>query len=205
MAGWFREEGLVSDSDPVVAAQENAGNPHYMPTAGQSRKIGEGELVLLDLWGKLTQSGSVYADITWVGFTGTRIPDEMARAFSAVCAARDGALELVRDAARHRRELRGWQVDRAARDVLLQAGYGNHILHRTGHSLGTEVHGNGVHMDDFESHDDRRLLPGSGFTVEPGLYFEAFGVRTEVNVFLGEGGAEVTGPAQAEIAALGSS
>jgi len=205
MAGWFREEGLVSDSDPVVAAQENAGNPHYMPTAGHSRNIGEGDLVLLDLWGKLTQSGSVYADITWVGFTGTRIPDEMARAFSAVCAARDRALELVRDAARHRRELRGWQVDRAAREVLLQGGYGNHILHRTGHSLGTEVHGNGVHMDDFESHDDRRLLPGSGFTVEPGLYFETFGVRTEVNVFLGEEEAEVTGPAQDEIAVLGSS
>jgi Xaa-Pro aminopeptidase len=129
----------------------------------------------------------------------------MARAFSAVCAARDRALELVRNAARHRRELRGWQVDRAAREVLLQAGYGDRILHRTGHSLGTEVHGNGVHMDDFESHDDRRLLPGSGFTVEPGLYFETFGVRTEVNVFLGEGEAEVTGPAQAEMAALGSS
>jgi Xaa-Pro aminopeptidase len=204
MAGWFREEGLVSDSDPVVAAQENAGNPHYMPAAGQSRNIGESELVLLDLWGKLTGSGSVYADITWVAFTGTRIPDEMARAFSAVCAARDRALELVRDTAHHRRELRGWQVDRAARDVLLEAGYGSQILHRTGHSLGTEVHGNGVHMDDFESHDDRRLLPGSGFTVEPGLYFETFGARTEVNVFLGEDEAEVTGPAQAEIAALGS-
>ena len=205
MAGWFREAGLVSDSDPVVAAQENAANPHYMPIAERSRNIGDEELVLLDLWGKLKQPGAVYADITWVCFTGLRVPDEMARAFSAVRAARDRAVELVRQATRERRELRGWQVDRAAREVLQHAGYGDHILHRTGHSLGTEVHGNGVHMDDFESHDDRRLLPGSGFTVEPGLYFETFGVRSEVNVFLGDHEAEVTGPLQAEIIPLGSS
>ena len=205
MVGWFRDAGLISDADPVVAAQDNAGNPHYMPTAATSRNIGPGELVLLDLWGKLKQPGAVYADITWVAFTGRAVPNEMARAFSAVRAARDRAVELVCEAMRVRRELRGWQVDRAAREVLLQAGYGKHILHRTGHSLGTEVHGNGVHMDDFESHDDRRLLPGSGFTVEPGLYFETFGVRTEVNVYLGEAEAEVTGATQAEIIALGTS
>lgn len=205
MAGWFRDEGLISDSDPVVAAQENAGNPHYMPTSDRSRPIREGELVLLDLWGKLRQPHAVYADITWVAFTGRRAPSEMARAFAAVQAARDRAVEVVREATRGRRELRGWQVDRAAREVLQEAGYGPHILHRTGHSLGTEVHGNGVHMDDFESHDDRRLLPGTGFTVEPGLYFDAFGVRTEVNVYLGEGEAEVTGAAQAEILPLAAS
>jgi Xaa-Pro aminopeptidase len=205
MAGWFCEEGLMSDSDPVVAAQENAGNPHYMPTMARSRDVGEGELVLLDLWGKLKQPKAVYADITWVAFTGRQVPNEMARAFAAVRAARDRAVEAVREAMRERRELRGWQVDRAAREVLQQAGYGTHILHRTGHSLGTEVHGNGVHMDDFESHDDRRLLPGAGFTVEPGLYFDTFGVRTEVNVYLGESEAEVTGAAQVEIIPLGAS
>jgi len=172
--------------------------------AGRSRHVGAGELVLLDLWGKLTAPGAVYADITWVGFTGVRVPGEMARAFAAVCTARDRAVGLVREAAREGRELRGWQVDRMAREVLHQAGYGGHILHRTGHSLGTEVHGNGVHMDDYESHDDRRLLPGSGFTVEPGLYFESFGVRTEVNVFLGEHEAELTGAAQNEVVVLGS-
>jgi Xaa-Pro aminopeptidase len=171
----------------------------------RSRHVGEGELVLLDLWGKLKQPKAVYADITWVAFTGRQVPDEMARAFAAVRAARDRAVEAVREAMRERRELRGWQVDRAAREVLQQAGYGTHILHRTGHSLGTEVHGNGVHMDDFESHDDRRLLPGAGFTVEPGLYFDTFGVRTEVNVYLGESEAEVTGAAQVEIIPLGAS
>ena len=202
MTEWFREEGLLSDAPPVVAAQENAGDPHYLPTAERSRAIGPRELVLIDLWGKLTTPGAVYADITWVGFTGSRVPEDMARAFGAVCAARDRAVSLVRDAARTGQELRGWQVDRAARDVLEQRGYGANILHRTGHSLGTEVHGNGVHMDDFESHDERRLLPGSGFTVEPGLYFDTFGVRTEVNVFVAEREAELTGPAQTGIAEL---
>jgi Xaa-Pro aminopeptidase len=202
MSGWFRDEGLVSDAPPVVAAQENAGNPHYLPTAQRSRNIGREELVLLDLWGKLTTSGAVYADITWVGFTGSRVPDDMVRAFSAICAARDRAVSLVRDGARAGRDLRGWQVDRAAREVLEQQGYAAHILHRTGHSLGTEVHGNGAHMDDFESHDERRLLPGSGFTIEPGLYFETFGVRTEVNVFVADREAELTGPAQTKITVL---
>jgi Xaa-Pro aminopeptidase len=202
MSGWFRDEGLVSDAPPVVAAQENAGNPHYLPTAQRSRNIGREELVLLDLWGKLTTSGAVYADITWVGFTGSRVPDDMVRAFSAICAARDRAVSLVRDGVRAGRDLRGWQVDRAAREVLEQQGYAAHILHRTGHSLGTEVHGNGAHMDDFESHDERRLLPGSGFTIEPGLYFETFGVRTEVNVFVADRNAELTGPAQTKITEL---
>jgi Xaa-Pro dipeptidase len=202
MTGWFRDEGLVSDAPPVVAAQENAGNPHYLPTAQQNRNIGPEELVLLDLWGKLTTPRAVYADITWVGFTGSRVPDDIAGAFSAVCAARDRAVSLVREAARAGQDVRGWQVDRAAREVLQEQGYAAHILHRTGHSLGTEVHGNGVHMDDFESHDDRRLLSGSGFTVEPGLYFDRFGVRTEVNVFVGDREAELTGPAQTKITEL---
>jgi Xaa-Pro dipeptidase len=202
MLDWFREEGLVSSDPPVVAAQENAGNPHYLPTAERSRRIGRDVLVLLDLWGKLATPGAVYADITWVGFTGPRVPDDMTRAFSAICTARDQAVALVCEATAAGRELRGWQVDRAAREVLQDRGYAAHILHRTGHSLGTEVHGNGVHMDDFESHDERRLLAGTGFTVEPGLYFDTFGVRTEVNVFVADRAAELTGPAQTGIATL---
>ena len=202
MTGWFAEAGLTSDSPPVVAAQENAGNPHYLPVASVSRRIGADELVLLDLWGKLPEPGAVYADITWVGFTGPKPPDDLVRAFRAVRDARDRAFGLVREAARGGRALHGWEVDRAARQVLEDAGYGRHVLHRTGHSLGTEVHGNGAHMDDFESHDDRRLLPGTGFTIEPGLYFETFGVRTEVNVYFGAGDAELTGPAQTDLVAL---
>lgn len=199
MAGWFAEEGLVSDSAPVVAAQENAGNPHYLPTPDRHRHIGRNELVLLDLWGKRREPGAVYADITWVGFTGPEPPRAQVEAFATICRARDAAIRLVQDAAANGRMLRGFEVDRAARQVLMDAGQSAHVLHRTGHSLGEEVHGTGVHMDDYETHDDRRLLPGTGFTIEPGLYFDDFGVRTEVNVYFGEREALVTGAMQTEI------
>jgi Xaa-Pro aminopeptidase len=202
MAGWFREEGLVSDSEPMVSAAENAGNPHYLPTAAAHRPIGRDEIVLLDLWGKLDRPGAVFADITWVGYTGRLVPDRFARAFAAVRAARDEAIRLVQRATREGRDLRGWEVDRAASTVLRDAGYGDRILHRTGHSLGEAVHGNGVNMDDYETHDDRRLLTGTGFTIEPGLYFDDFGVRTEINMIVQERDATVTGPSQTEILAL---
>ena len=203
MAAWFEEEGLVSDAAPVVAAQENAGDPHYLPTARRTRQIGTDELVLLDLWGKKKDDPqAVFADITWVGFTGRYVPKEMAGAFEAIRQARDAATALVQESARQGRDLRGWQVDRAAREVLEGAGFGERILHRTGHNLGRDVHGNGVHMDDYESHDDRRLIPGTGFTIEPGLYFESFGVRTEINMYYGERDALVTGPVQSEIVRL---
>jgi Xaa-Pro dipeptidase len=202
MAGFFRDEGLISDSDPNVSAAENAGNPHYLPTAAGSRPIGRDELVLLDLWGKLDHPGAVFADITWMGFTGRTVPDRYAQAFAAVAAARDAAVALVERAAAAAQELRGWQVDRAASSVLRSAGYGDHILHRTGHSLGETVHGNGVNMDDFETHDDRRLLPGTGFTIEPGVYFDDFGVRSEINMIVGAHDAAVTGARQTEILAL---
>jgi Xaa-Pro aminopeptidase len=126
----------------------------------------------------------------------------MTRAFAAVREARDAAVTLVESAAREGREVRGFEVDRAARTVIAQAGFGAHILHRTGHSLGETVHGNGAHLDDYETHDERRLLPGTGFTIEPGVYFDRFGVRTEINVVWGPGGPEVTGPRQQEIVAL---
>jgi len=203
MMGWFAEEGLITDAPPLVASMENAGNPHYVPPATGSRVISSNELVLLDLWGKRDQPGAVYADITWVGFTGARVPDEFATAFAAAAAARDAAVSLVQKAARDASDLRGWQVDRAARTVLAERGFGAHVLHRTGHNLGTEVHGNGVHMDDYETHDDRRILPGTGFTIEPGLYFDHFGVRTEINVFVGANEARVSGPSQAAIVTLG--
>jgi Xaa-Pro aminopeptidase len=202
MVRWFEEEELVSDSAPVVAAGANAGNPHYLPDARRSAVIGRDEVLLLDLWGKRKNPGAVFADITWVGFTGTHPAAEAARAFDAIARARDAAVALVEEAALTGRELHGWEVDRAAREMLTQSGFGQHILHRTGHSLGESVHGNGVHMDDYETHDDRRILPGTGFTVEPGLYFETFGVRTEINVFRGDRGAAVTGPRQAELVTL---
>jgi Xaa-Pro aminopeptidase len=202
MSAWFKEEGLVSDSAPNVSAQENAGNPHYLPTAERSRPIRAGELLLLDLWGKLADPGAVFADITWVGFLGPQAPDEMVRAFDAVRGARDAAVTAIEEAARDGRDIRGFEVDRAARDVLDRAGYGAHVLHRTGHSLGETVHGNGAHLDDYETHDDRRLLPGTGFTIEPGLYFDTFGVRSEINMVWGPAGPDVTGPRQREIVSL---
>jgi Xaa-Pro aminopeptidase len=202
MAGYFRDEGLISDSDPNVSAMENAGNPHYLPTARSARAIGRDELVLLDLWGKLDHPGAVFADITWMGFTGARVPERYSKAFAAIAAARDAAAGLVQRAAAGGQELRGWQVDRAASSVLQSAGYGDRILHRTGHSLGETVHGNGVNMDDFETHDDRRLLPGTGFTIEPGLYFDDFGVRTEINMIVHARDAAISGALQTEILAL---
>lgn len=202
MVGWFESEGLVSDAAPVVAAQENAGNPHYLPTADRHRAIRPNELLLLDLWGKLATPGAVFADITWVGFTGATVPDDMAKAFAAICAARDAAVDVVQHAARAGRVVRGFEADRAARGVLERAGFGGAILHRTGHSLGEQVHGNGAHLDDYETHDERRLLPGSGFTIEPGLYFDTFGVRTEINMVWTGTGPEVTGPRQQQIVTL---
>lgn len=202
MVGWAEELGLNHEL-PNVSAQENAGNPHYMPPESGSRAIRPNELVLLDLWGKLRTPGAVFADITWVGYTGASVPDEYQRAFAAARDGRDAAIELVRSAAAEGRDLRGWQVDRACRDVIDKAGFGALFIHRTGHSLGEEVHGNGVHMDDYETHDDRRLIPGTGFTIEPGVYTDRFGVRTEINMFVAEREARVTGPLQQEIVIIG--
>jgi Xaa-Pro dipeptidase len=202
MVGWFSDEGLITDSAPCVAAQENSGNPHYQPTTALTRNIGANELVLLDLWGKLKAPGAVFADITWMGFTGSAVPDKYARVFAAARDGRNAGVEAVKRAVAEGRELRGYEVDRATRDVIDRAGYGAQFIHRTGHSLGQEVHGNGAHMDDYETHDERRLIAGTGFTIEPGIYSQEFGVRTEVNMFVGEGTAEVTGPMQTEIAPL---
>ncbi len=202
MNEWFAEAGLMTDSGPNVSAQENAGNPHYLPTAEVSRAIGPDELVLLDLWGKLDIPGAVFADITWVGYTGRHAPEEMTKAFAVIRDARDAAVSVVEQAATAGRDVRGFELDRAARAVIDAAGYGRYILHRTGHSLGETVHGNGAHLDDYETHDERQLLPGSGFTIEPGLYFDHFGVRTEINVVWGRSGPEVTGPRQHDIVSL---
>ena len=202
MVGWFDEEGLVSSSAPCVAAQENAGNPHYQPTAALHRAIGRNELVLLDLWGKLKTPGAVFADITWMAFTGAVVPETYARAFAAARDGRDAGIAFVEQAVRERRELRGYEVDRVTRAVIEEAGYGTQFIHRTGHSLGEDVHGNGAHLDDYETHDERRIIAGTGFTIEPGIYTPEFGVRTEINMYVGEGFAEVTGPLQSGIETL---
>lgn len=202
MMQWFEEEGLIADSTPNVSAAENAGNPHYHPSPAKYRPFNKGEVLLIDLWGKLKTPGAVYADITWMAVAGREAPPEVARAFEAAMQARDAGIALVKERVAKGEAVRGWEVDRAARGVLEAAGYKDEIWHRTGHSLGEEVHGNGVHMDDYETHDERRLLVGSCFTIEPGLYTSEFGVRTEINMYVTAGGAEVTGPIQTGLVPL---
>lgn len=202
MVNWFDEEGLVSDSAPVVAAQENSGNPHYLPTSTSSREIRLEEVILLDLWAKQNIAGAVFADITWVGYTGSTVPTEYASVFEVARNARDAAISLVENTTESGQELQGWEVDQAAREVVDKAGFGEHFVHRTGHSLGKTVHGNGVHMDNYETHDTRRLLPGTGFTIEPGIYFDRFGVRTEINMYVDKDTATVTGPRQEALVTL---
>jgi Xaa-Pro aminopeptidase len=144
----------------------------------------------------------VYADITWVGYTGAQVPDRMRQVFAAVAGARDAAVTLVQERARAGADVRGWEADRAARQVLMDAGFGAFVCHRTGHNLGENVHGNGAHLDDYETHDERRLLPGTGFTIEPGVYVGDFGVRSEINMYRDRNDAVVTGPRQEAIVTL---
>jgi Xaa-Pro aminopeptidase len=203
MMEWFGDEGLITDAPPIVAAAEHSGNPHYAPAADRSRPIRANELLLLDLWGKLNRPDSVYADITWTGFSGPP-PADVARVFGVVVAGRDAALARVRAGVAAGRPVHGWEVDRAARDVITAAGFGDQFFHRTGHSLGQDVHGNGVHMDDYETHDDRRLLDGTGFTIEPGVYTARFGIRSEINVVVRGRTAEPTGPCQVTLTRIGS-
>ncbi|HWP84125.1 MAG TPA: M24 family metallopeptidase, partial [Terriglobia bacterium] len=187
---------------PVVAAGQNTSKPHYLPAPDSAAPIRPGDFVLLDVWGKLDQPGAVYYDVTWVGFLGPRPPERIQSIFEIVRSARDAAVAAVQSAVRERRTLRGWEVDQAARRVIEQSGYGACFPHRTGHSIGVEVHGNGANMDDFETHDDREIIPCTGFSIEPGIYLPEFGVRSEVNVFVDGSSARVTGAVQQEIIAI---
>ncbi len=202
MAAQFRENGLTADSDPIVAVGPHGGDPHYEPKKQGSSPIREGDLLLLDVWGKLAKPGSVYYDITWMGYLGAKVPEKYAKVFGVARQARDAAVNFVRESIAAGRTVEGWQVDRAARDVIRKAGYGKFFVHRTGHNIGQDVHGAGANMDDLESHDVRRLIPRTCFSVEPGIYTPEFGVRTEVNVYVGEKEAGVTGAVQSEILPL---
>jgi Xaa-Pro aminopeptidase len=202
MAGQFRMNGLVADSDPIVAVGPHSGDPHYEPRKEIASPIREGDLLLLDVWGKLNKPGSVYYDITWMGYFGAKVPEKYSRVFAVAKQARDSAVKFVREAISAGRAVEGWQVDRASRDVIKKAGFGKFFTHRTGHNIGQEVHGTGANMDDLESHDIRRIIPRTCFSVEPGIYTPEFGVRTEVDVYVGEEEAGVTGAVQSEILAL---
>lgn len=195
----FQKCNLVSDDPPLVAVNANSGNAHYETTRAGAAPIRPGDFVLLDVWAKLRRPGAVYYDVTWVGYLGERPPERILYIFSIVTAARDRAVEYVQDAIRERRTVRGWEIDRVARSVIEESGYGASFPHRTGHSIGESVHGNGANIDDLETHEERAILPFTGFSIEPGIYLPEFGVRSEVNVYVDEQEARVTGAIQREI------
>jgi len=195
----FERDNLVTDDPPVVGVNAHSGNPHYAPSADSPTPIREGDFVLLDIWGKQKQPGSVYYDITWTGFVGKAPSDRMREVFTVVRDARDAGVQKVQEAIASGKTIAGWEVDRVVRDRIKKSGFGNYFIHRTGHSIGTEVHANGANMDDLEIHDERRILPNSCFSIEPGIYLPEFGVRSEVNVLVRDHGAEVTGKIQREI------
>jgi Xaa-Pro dipeptidase len=202
MVEQFRANGLDTAEPPIVAVQPNNGNPHYEPTASAARPIRAGDLLLLDVFTKFNRPGSVFYDITWMGYLGERVPDSYAKIFRIVRQARDSAAEFVIESVAKGRQIHGWEVDRVARDTIRKAGYGKYFVHRTGHSIGQEVHGNGANMDGLETRDDRKIVPRTCFSIEPGIYLPEFGVRSEVNVYVGEKEARVTGAVQEEILPL---
>ncbi|MBI3683338.1 MAG: aminopeptidase P family protein [Acidobacteria bacterium] len=198
----FAAKGLVTDHGPIVSVNENASSPHYEPTADQHSPILAGDLVLIDLWAKLDRPGAVFYDITWTGYCGASPPSLMRNVFDIVKQARDAGVDLVDRRISSGRSLHGYEVDDEVRGYINSSGYGEYFVHRTGHSIGTEVHGAGANMDNLESHDTRRIIPGTCFSVEPGIYLEKFGIRSEVNVYVGEKDARVTGEVQQELLLL---
>jgi Xaa-Pro dipeptidase len=198
----FDTAGLWTEEGPDIAVNANGSDPHYGPTKDSAAPIREGDLLLMDVWGKMKTPGSVYYDITWMGYLGGKVPEKYAKVFGVVREARDAATELIRKHVAAGKQLQGWQVDKAARRVIETAGYGKYFFHRTGHSIGEKVHGNGVNMDGLETYDVRRLIPKTCNSIEPGIYLPEFGIRSEVNVYIGDHEACVTGAIQKEILAL---
>jgi Xaa-Pro dipeptidase len=203
----FATSGIITDEPPCVAVNANSADPHYSPGKQASQPIGAGDLVLVDAWAKENKPGAVYFDITWTGYVGEAVPRQYTKVFEVVREARDAAITLVQKSMQLGRLLCGYEVDDAARAVITRHGYATFFVHRTGHSIGEEVHGNGANMDNFETHDERLIIPRTCFSIEPGIYLHDFGIRSEVNVYTGARDARVTGEIQNEIvpilAALG--
>ena len=196
----YKTRGLTGEA-PIVAVNANAADPHYLPTKKGAAPIREGDLVLLDMWARQADDArAIYADMTWMAYVGTEVPNRYERAFDAVATARDEAVVFIKDRVTRRRPVRGFEADQRAREVMGKAGYGDKFIHRTGHSIDTSVHGAGANLDDYETHDTRNLVRGSGFSVEPGVYIKGdFGVRSEIDVYIGKKGVEITTPVQDEI------
>jgi Xaa-Pro dipeptidase len=198
----FAEEGLDCLGEyPIVGTNEQPADPHFEPTPDNARPIRQGDTLLIDLWAKLAQPRAIFYDITWCGFVGTNPPPKYVEIFRVVRDARDAALEFVRGRFAGGAPVAGWEVDDVARGVVERAGYGEFFVHRTGHSIGEEVHGNGVNIDNFETKDERLLVPGICFSIEPGIYLEGeMAARSEIDVFITPGGSvEVAGAMQREL------
>ena len=195
----FKREKLITDDLPIVGVNSNAGNPHYSPTPETSKPIREGDWVLLDMWAKKDKPGAVYYDITWTGFVGKAPSPKHQEIFKIVTEARNVGINTVKDAYTAKRRIMGWEVDAAVRAHIDKSGYGEYFVHRTGHSIGPEVHGNGANMDNIETKDEREIIPNTLFSIEPGIYLPEFGVRAEIDMLIRNGAAEVTGRIQNEI------
>lgn len=201
--GEYARRGLVAADGPVVAADAHASDPHFDPSESGQR-ITAGQWVLIDLWAREPHEDGRFADITWVGYVGSHVPERYQQAFDLVCRARDEALDFITRGFRDGREVQGWQVDRVAREIIEHAGYGDSFTHRLGHSLGEAVHADAVNLDSHETHDTRALLPGLAVTIEPGVYFPDFGMRSEIDVYLSERGPLVTTRVQREVVRIRS-
>jgi Xaa-Pro aminopeptidase len=200
----FAEQGLMTHHPCIVAVNEHASDPHFETGAGANdREIKKGDLVLIDFWAKVAgDARAVYYDATWMGYCGRDVPAKMREVWEAVKGARDAAVAFVTESIAARRTIRGAEVDDVSRGFIEARGYGQYFLHRTGHSIGYEVHGNGVNIDNLETRDQRKIIPGVCFSIEPGIYLPEFGVRSEIDMFVGEEGAEVTGDIQRELLLL---
>jgi Xaa-Pro dipeptidase len=203
LVGWLseamRREGLVWANGPDVSVNANTSDSHYEPTVEKSAPIGEGDCVLIDIWGRVDTPGSIFYDITWTGVVGREPTEREQLVFETVRNARDAAIAKVEQAFAEGRTIFGWEPDDAARAVIRAAGFGEFFTHRTGHNIAQELHGPGAHLDNLEAHDERRILPNTCFSVEPGIYLPEFGVRSEVNMLTAPGKAWVTGPIQRDL------
>jgi Xaa-Pro dipeptidase len=195
LAELLKLQGVVADGPPLVAVNANASNPHYSPSSAQHKQIRRGDLVLFDFWGHLPERGAIYADYTWMAFAGTEeeIPEPQRNIFEIVRRARDTGIAFIRERLAAGKMVQGREADDATRAVIAEAGYADYFVHRTGHNIGTEEHGSGANVDNYETQDERILLPYTCCSIEPGIYLPEFGVRTEVDLLILKGDAEVTG------------
>lgn len=198
----FQQENLVTADGPIVSVNAHCSDPHYEPAAIGSSVIRPGDWVLIDLWAREDTPGSVYADITWTAYVGKQPPPRQQAIFDIVLGARDAALAFLQERYAQDEPIQGWQVDDVARSYIAAHGYGDYFTHRLGHSIYHTVHGEGVNLDNFETHDTRRIIPGVGFSIEPGIYLPDFGVRSEIDAYMGDAGPEATSPIQRDIVCI---